>query len=113
MAGDIDVLAALDWQYRCQWRKCRDPAVNEVHTHLIDMCSNVHYADMWGNTVTFFCEQHTSEVQRAAKNMVARLNKAPISGPAQCQSCGAPLVEMSDILRSIGPMARREEARNE
>lgn len=99
---DNTLLAVLDWSdYTCQWWRCNNTAVNEVHTHVIDSCNNDDVCDPFGNTIHLLCDTHTSRLKLAAAR---RLEKNAKRRRACC-SCGAPVITITDIIRSVTRLA--------
>lgn len=107
-AHDNTVLAALDWHgLTCHWPKCYRTAVNETHTHVVDSCNNLDYADPLGNNIAFLCTEHTTELYRHTARRIRRLVRQ--GGRPACSTCGAPLIVVSDIVRAVKPIKAESE----
>lgn len=104
MEADDATLTYLDWgNYSCQWWRCYQSAVNEVHTHVVNSCNNRDHTDVFGDTIHLLCAQHTTELKTAAQRRINRLNRF---GRPMCTTCGAPLADAEDIVRSVRRMVK-------
>lgn len=98
---DLDTLIALDWiNYQCQCPHhgdtgCHQPARYTLAIHAINTC-NQPDLDHFGNRIEIRCAECTT---RLWANIRATLGM--FTGRWECGSCGAPLVDVFDVLRSI------------
>ncbi|AKN18311.1 hypothetical protein MHAE_12041 [Mycobacterium haemophilum DSM 44634] len=93
-----DTLASLDWhQFTCQSEVgCTHPATHIVHRHAVDECSNPNL-DPGGNIVDILCIGCVRSLRLDVLRQVSKLTRHP---GAYCLTCGAPLHELSDIIRN-------------
>lgn len=103
-----ETLTALDWHaYACQCDQhgttgCPHPATHTVHIHAIDTCDRPEYGHH-GNRIQLRC---TECLHRLRTEIRQRLHRIAWARPA-CQTCGAPLTTVTDIIRAATPLPRR------
>jgi hypothetical protein len=98
-----ETLSALDWvEYRCRCPEhpdgCGNTASYAVHIHAVDAC-NGEGLDPFGNRIELRCSDCTSALRAYVSTQLARINHQR-AGRAHCLGCGAPLVKVSDVVRS-------------
>lgn len=99
----LDVLDDLDWTaIVCQnhRRKCDREATLIAELHAIDHCNETGHPD--GNLVEL-CQQCLEWLQHEVNRFISKLKRIP--GKRACWTCGAPIAESSDVLRSVRPLA--------
>ncbi|GAB7141996.1 hypothetical protein [Mycobacterium riyadhense] len=94
-----DMLAALDWrEITCQSEAgCTNRANFVVHLHAVDACNHPQL-DPFGNTIEILCIACLWRAEAEALLQVGRLRR---HSNATCLTCGAPLTELSDIMREV------------
>ena len=100
----LDVLDDLDWTaIVCQnhRRKCDHEATLIVEWHAIDHCNETGHPD--GNLVELLCQQCLEWLQHEVDRFIGKLKRIP--GQRACWTCGTPIAESSDVLRSVRPLA--------
>jgi hypothetical protein len=100
----LDVLDDLDWTaIVCQnhRRKCDHEATLIVEWHAIDHCNETGHPD--GNLVELLCQQCLEWLQHEVDRFIGKLKRIP--GQRACRTCGTPIAESSDVLRSVRPLA--------
>lgn len=100
----LDILAHLDWsEIACQnpRRQCPHPATWLTETHAIDCCNDTN--NPFGNITELLCNTCLTELRREVDDHINQLPKPPAI-PA-CFTCGAPIREPSDILRTVKAIA--------
>jgi hypothetical protein len=100
----LDVLDDLDWTaIVCQnhRRKCDHEATLIVECHAIDHCNETGHPD--GNLVELLCQQCLEWLQHEVDRFIGKLKRIP--GQRACRTCGTPIAESSDVLRSVRPLA--------
>lgn len=95
-----ETLSALDWtDYRCACTHhpggCSNRAGYVVSVHAIHRCSTAGL-DPFGNQVEIRCAEC---VQRLHATVRDSLNRLLPWGSPPCQSCGAPITRVSDVVR--------------
>ncbi|MHA7649718.1 hypothetical protein ACX9NE_08155 [Mycobacterium sp. ML4] len=97
--GIPGTLAALDWQtITCQFGAgCTNRATYIVHRHAVDECNHDH-VDPFGNVVEIVC---IACLWRAEAEILVQLDQLKPSSSAYCLTCGAPVSELSDIMRDV------------
>ncbi|OBI95320.1 hypothetical protein [Mycobacterium asiaticum] len=97
--GIPGTLAALDWQaIECQSESgCSNRATFIVHRHAVDACNHPH-VDPFGNIVEILC---IACLWRAEAEVLVQLGQLRRSPDASCLTCGAPVSELSDIMRDV------------
>lgn len=95
-------LAALDWQtFTCQSESgCANRATHVVHRHAVDQCNHSH-VDPFGNIVEILC---IVCVWRAEAEVLLQVGQLRGSSGAYCLTCGAPVSELSDIMRDVAAL---------
>ena len=100
-----DTLAALDWQTitcQCHVHPCMTPATHIVTTHAVGHCNDVGLtAD--GDQIELLCDICLTMLRARVADGVWRLAKLP--GPVECETCGAPIVAVGDIIRDVRRLA--------
>lgn len=103
-----ETLAALDWgTYRCQCRHkhaCDNPAAYIVHIHCIDNCNNPD-ADPFGNRIEIRCSTCLAALRT---DIAAKLYQLKPWGRPACAGCGAPIAEITDVIRDVTPLTFAE-----
>lgn len=104
-----ETLAALDWgTYRCQCRHkhaCDNPAAYIVHIHCIDNCNNPD-ADPFGNRIEIRCSTCLVTLRT---DIAAKLRQLKPWGQPACAGCGgAPIAEITDVIRDVTPLTFAE-----
>ncbi|BBX75078.1 hypothetical protein H7H78_06510 [Mycobacterium shinjukuense] len=94
-----DTLAALDWQaITCQSAAgCSNQATHIVHRHAVDRC-NQPQVDPFGNIVEILC---IACLWRVEAEVLCQLGRLRRHTDACCLTCGAPVSELSDIMRDV------------
>lgn len=99
-----DTLAELDWHtYQCQCpqhtgpRGCREPARYILHIHAINRC-NQPGLDPFGNRIEIRCRACLKRFKAHVAYQLWKLNRW---GPNACETCGAPITRLSDVLREV------------
>lgn len=99
---DIDpAIAHLDLDL-CDWGPCDRIALWRIRFHFVNNCGAVccdwHKAqqDEDGNHLIPICAKHFEELRAEVAAHVWRLNR---HGRAICQSCGAPVTCINDVIR--------------
>jgi hypothetical protein len=95
-----EALTALDWtSYACQCpaHACRDRAAFVVRVHAISDCNRVGL-DPGGNRVELRCTACVRRLQAEVRAGLRQLNRY---GRASCDTCGAPLVAVGDVVREL------------
>jgi hypothetical protein len=100
MTSAQDGLAAiehLDWHtIQCQMDGgCPNDATHMVEIHVVDYCDE-SWTGPFGNSVGFLCDWCVAEVDIVVADQVKRFN---LFGRKMCLTCGAPVVDVKDILR--------------
>lgn len=100
MTSAQDGLAALeylDWQtVQCQSSEgCTRQATHIVEIHVVDFCDE-SWVNPFGNTVGILCGPCMDEVESDVRSHVRKLSRF---GRPMCLTCGAPVVDVGDILR--------------
>jgi hypothetical protein len=95
-------IAPLDWHtYACQCTHhrppCKQPAKYVCHIHALHRC-DTDDVDMFGNRIELLCAQCVSRLKAHINYHLGKLNAI---GVGCCGSCGAPIVELSDVLREV------------
>lgn len=98
---NTDLFEALDWNaYSCQCTQHRHPCPNRathiVHIHAISACDEPGLAD--GDRVELRCAEC---VLRLQAELHYRLMKLNTWGLCACATCGAPVVEVGDVVRAV------------
>lgn len=115
MMPDLDVLAALDWHtigcqcdaYDCTKRGgCPNQATCRVELHAFDHCNQTltqdgDTLDPFGNYVFLLCPHCLDDLAQIVDLYVGRLNAY---GRKTCATCGAPVAELSDVIREVTPL---------
>jgi hypothetical protein len=93
------MLVALDWRgITCQSGiGCTNRATYIVSLHAVDEC-NRPQLDPFGNTVEILCIACLWRAEAEAVLQVGRLGR---HAAASCLTCGAPVTELSDIMRDV------------
>jgi hypothetical protein len=95
-----ETLTALDWtSYACQCpaHDCTDRAAFVVRVHAISACTRSGL-DPGGNRVELRC---VACVRRLQAEVRAGLRQLNWHGRASCDTCGAPLVAVGDVVREL------------
>lgn len=94
-----DTLAALDWRdVTCQsGAGCTNRADFIVHLHAVDECNHPQL-DPFGNTVEILC---IACLWRAEAEVLLQVGRLRRHSGASCLTCGAPVSELSDIMRDV------------
>lgn len=105
---DVETLQALDWiDYRCGCAHhpggCGNRAGYVVSVHAIHRC-NDGGLNPFGNRVEIRCGECVSRLHATVRESLSRL--LPWGSPP-CQSCGAPIARVSDIVRSVEKLGGR------
>ena len=97
--GIPGTLAALDWQtVTCQFEAgCTNHATYVVHRHAVDECNHPD-VDPFGNIVEIVC---IACLMRAEAEILVQVGQLRRSSGAYCLTCGAPMSELSDIMRDV------------
>lgn len=88
----------------CDWGPCDRLAVWRIRFHFVNHCEDVccpyHAArqDEDGNHLIPMCANHFEQLRTEVSAHVWRLNKNKF-GVAACQSCGAPIACVNDVIR--------------
>lgn len=92
-------LAALDWRdITCQGEVgCTNRADFIVHLHAVDECNHPQL-DPFGNTVEILC---IACLWRAEAEVLLQVGRLRRHSGASCLTCGAPVSELSDIMRDV------------
>lgn len=92
-------LAALDWRdITCQsGAGCTNRADFIVHLHAVDECNHPQL-DPFGNTVEILC---IACLWRAEAEVLLQVGRLRRHSGASCLTCGAPVSELSDIMRDV------------
>lgn len=103
---DIDIVRHLDWHtYRCQCPQhasgCDNRAVYAVALHALHAC-NQPGLDPFGNRIELRCGPCVAQLWAEIQHKIVELNRY---GRAQCETCGAPIADASDVLRSVEVIA--------
>ena len=85
-----DGLAALEHHGGCPHE-----ATHIVEVHVVDFCDE-SWSNPFGNTTGILCDRCLAEIERDVVATVKRLNKF---GRRACLTCGAPVVDVFDVLR--------------
>jgi hypothetical protein len=91
------VLSALNWSPLCGCTRhggCTRPATHIVRVHAIGSCGR----DADGNYVFLRCVTCVSQMRAEIARSLEELNRRFIP---QCDSCGAPMVRVSDVVRQV------------
>lgn len=99
-----DTLAALDWRdVTCQSKAgCTNRATHIVHLHAVDKCNRPH-ADPFGNFIEIVC---IACLWRAEAEALLQVGKLRRHADASCLTCGAPVTELSDIMRDVAELTQ-------
>ena len=100
--GIPGTLAALDWQaITCQSETgCSNRATHIMHRHAVDECDHPH-VDSFGNIVEIVCIVCLWRAEAELQVQVGQLRR---SSGAYCLTCGAPVSELSDIMREVAAL---------
>lgn len=99
----IEGLEPLDWrEYRCQCAHhgsdgCDQRARWILTIHAISRCDDPGL-DPDGNRIEIRCMKCVERLRSHIKHSLTQINQR---GRAYCDTCGAPLVEVEDVLRSV------------
>jgi hypothetical protein len=102
-----DTLTALDWHaYACQCPKhgkgCSNQASYTVEIHALEVC-NEPGLNAFGNRVELRCASCVRMLHDQLEMDLRQLNKVT-HGRAHCGGCGAPVAEVSDVLRAVSKL---------
>lgn len=100
----LDTLVDLDWRdIACQnpMRECDHCATQVAEVHAVHQCENVD--SPFGNVVELLCDGCVDELRAQVDDYLEGLNQRS-PGRVHCFTCGAPIAEPSDILRSVRPI---------
>jgi hypothetical protein len=102
---DIDQIAHLEWtDYACQCPchsgGCRNRATHTVAIHALHGCDG-EGLDPFGNRVELRCVPCVMALQIEIGVGLGQVNRW---GVGQCDSCGAPLAAIGDVLRSVSEL---------
>lgn len=109
MTTDNDIITQLDWpttHIRCQCDNtrcangCKNPATRHVEIHSIDDCNRADLGQ-FGNLVTLLCETCYTTTRLVIEQLVDTLTRY---GRAHCRGCGAPLADITDVIREDQPL---------
>ena len=108
MTADVATLQALDWtDYRCACAHHRDGCTNRagyvVSIHAVHHCNDAGL-DPFGNRIEIRCAECVQRLHVHVRDSLARLD--PWGSPP-CQSCGAPITRVSDVVRSVEKLGGR------
>lgn len=95
-----ETLSALNWDTcacQCTAHSCAQPARYVVHVHALHRC-NTPGLDPFGNRVQIRCEPCVRRLQAEVAQKLARLKPW---GMPPCETCGAPIAALSDIIREL------------
>jgi hypothetical protein len=95
---DLDWTAVVCQNHR---RKRDHEATHIVEWHAIDVCNETGHPD--GNVVELLCQQCLEWLQDEVDRYIGKQKRLP--GKRACWTCGAPIAESSDVLRSARPLA--------
>lgn len=92
-------LDALDWHtYTCQCTHgCRATATHVVHIHAVGRCDDLGLSPD-GNRVELRCHTCTRLLAADVSRKLARLTRY---GLPVCDTCGAPLAAVGDVIREV------------
>lgn len=95
-------LAALDWHtIGCQSEiGCTNKATYVLHRHAVDECNDSH-VDPFGNIVEILC---IACLWRAEAEVLVQVGQLRRSSGTYCLTCGAPMAELSDIMRDVAAL---------
>ncbi|WP_044109816.1 hypothetical protein [Mycobacterium canetti] len=99
----LAVLTHLDWHdLTCQHQdpECDHRATVKVEYHAVDECN--YTGNPFGNIVELLCTQCLDRLKARIDSHIRQL--ARTNCRAQCFTCGAPIAETTDILRSVRPL---------
>jgi hypothetical protein len=110
-----EMLVAHDWHtiacqcdhYDCTRKGgCQNQATRHIEFHALDQCNTPVTRDgdtvnPFGNYVYILCEPCLNSLAQAVAVYVDRLN---VYGRKTCMTCGAPIRELSDIIREVTPL---------
>lgn len=100
---DLDAIAHLDFRAigcQCPMHECHGDAAYVVAIHAVNAC-NQPGLDPFGNRVRILCGHC---VGRLHMEVAERLDALAKWGIVFCIGCQAPLVEASDVIRSVGEL---------
>jgi hypothetical protein len=93
-------LKDLDWtEITCQCSEhggCTLQAKFAVHIHAVDRCNDPGLLS--GDRVVLRCRACVMSLRRCVERSLQQLNR---DGLACCDGCGAPLVEVTDVVREV------------
>jgi hypothetical protein len=95
-----EALRALEWSPLCQCTRhggCTRPATHIVRVHAIGSCGQ-DGRDADGNYCWLRCAVCLSQMRAEVARSLEELNRRFIP---QCESCGAPMVRVSDVVRQV------------
>lgn len=102
MVQPADHLNDLDWhELRCQNQRheCSNQATHIIERHAVDECNTTGHP--FGNIVEILCGQCLWELDARIDELLARMRWfTPRPAIPSCFTCGCPIAESSDILRS-------------
>jgi hypothetical protein len=95
-------LASLDWQtITCQADTgCTNRAAYIVHRHAVDQCNHPQM-DPFGNIVEILC---IACLWHAEAEVLVQVGQFRRSSDSRCLTCGAPVSELSDIMRDVAAL---------
>lgn len=101
-ANPLGLFEALDWhQYACQCSQHRTPCPNRathvVEIHALHRCNDPGL-NPFGNRVELRCFEC---VMRLTAEVGVKLEYANQFGIGQCDSCGAPVTVVGDVVRNF------------
>ena len=100
--GIPDTLVALDWRgVTCQSEcGCTNLATHIVSLHAVDRCNHPQL-DPWGNVIEILC---IACLWRAEAEVLCHVSRLARRSGSSCLTCGAPVSELSDIMRDVVPL---------
>ncbi|CAM3068359.1 hypothetical protein BST27_26520 [Mycobacterium intermedium] len=97
--GIPDTLVALDWHgVTCQSESgCTNQATYIVSLHAVDRCNHPQL-DPFGNVIEILC---IACLWRAEAEVLCHVSRMRRHAETSCLTCGAPVAELSDIMRDV------------
>ncbi len=103
---DLDFLRHHDWHtIQCQCpHGCTRPAHYTLALHALHQCNDPALGP-FGNRIELYCQRCLHNLHDVIEIKLARI---PRDGPRpECETCGAPVQTVGDVLRSVRPLQQR------